>query len=63
MSKPRKPEQVIVEYFTTAPLEAAESVLTVVRGIVDSRRPKATKKTTSKPRPVAAAVSAQTAAN
>lgn len=40
MAARRDPAAVVVDFFTTAPLEAAQTVLAIVKGIVAKRAPK-----------------------
>lgn len=39
MAKKRSPEDVVIEFFQTAPLERVEVVLAISRGIVKRRTP------------------------
>lgn len=44
MAKRKSPESVVVKFFYEAPLDVAESLLAVVKGVVADRKPPATRK-------------------
>lgn len=50
MARKRNPADVVVDYFQTAPLEAAAALLAVCKGLVERRQPARAPRTPRTPR-------------